>query len=221
LWARVPETAERLRGRIEAVLNSAKAKGLRSGENPARWSGENPARWRGYLALILPKRQRLTRGHHAALPYRDLPEFIKRRNVDAGVFAGPMAAGARDMSLPADGGTDPAKKERNPSDECFTAAAAPRNRILPTRSAAYFAEFPFDCLDGATTAALGAATKPPSTYAAKVLEQRSAESDRQRYLQAPWQEYSRREAYHRDLLFPDLYSPTSRSPCGGATGSNG
>jgi integrase len=68
LWSRVPETAERLRGRIEAVLDSAKAKGLRSGENPARW--------RGHLALILPKRQRLTRGHHAALPYRDLPEFM-------------------------------------------------------------------------------------------------------------------------------------------------
>jgi hypothetical protein len=54
LWTRVPETAERLRGRIEAVLDSAKAKGVRSGENPARW--------RGHLALIPPKRQRLTRG---------------------------------------------------------------------------------------------------------------------------------------------------------------
>ncbi len=68
LWTQIPETAERLRGRIEAVLDSAKAKGLRSGENPARW--------RGHLALILPKRQRLTRGHHAALPYRNIPAFI-------------------------------------------------------------------------------------------------------------------------------------------------
>jgi Arm DNA-binding domain len=57
LWSQVPETAERLRGRIEAVLDSAKAKGLRAGENPARW--------RGHLALILPKRQRLTRGQCA------------------------------------------------------------------------------------------------------------------------------------------------------------
>ncbi len=70
LWTQIPETAERLRGRIEAVLDSAKARGLRSGENPARW--------RGHLALILPKRQRLTRGHHAALPYRNIPAFIKR-----------------------------------------------------------------------------------------------------------------------------------------------
>jgi hypothetical protein len=64
LWNQIPETAERLRGRIEAVLDSAKANGLRSGENPARW--------RGHLALILPKRERLTRGHHAALPYRNI-----------------------------------------------------------------------------------------------------------------------------------------------------
>ena len=70
LWTRTPETAERLRGRIEAVLDSAKAKGLRSGENPARW--------RGHLALILPKRQRLTRGHHAALPYRKIPAFMEQ-----------------------------------------------------------------------------------------------------------------------------------------------
>jgi integrase len=70
LWTQIPETAERLRGRIEAVLDSAKAKGLRTGENPARW--------RGHLALILPKRQRLTRGHFAALPYRQISAFINQ-----------------------------------------------------------------------------------------------------------------------------------------------
>jgi integrase len=69
LWKRTPETGERLRGRIEAVLDSAKAKGWRTGENPARW--------RGHLALILPKRPRLTRGHHAALPFGELPAFVK------------------------------------------------------------------------------------------------------------------------------------------------
>jgi len=68
LWERTPETAERLRGRIEAVLDAAKAKGLRSGENPARW--------RGHLALILPKRQRLSRGHHAAIPYKEIAPFM-------------------------------------------------------------------------------------------------------------------------------------------------
>jgi len=68
LWQRAPETAERLRGRIERVLDSAKAKGLRNGENPARW--------RGHLDQLLPKRQRLSRGHHKALPYSDIPSFM-------------------------------------------------------------------------------------------------------------------------------------------------
>jgi integrase len=68
LWTRVPETAKRLRGRIENVLDAAKAKGKRRGENPARW--------RGHLNQLLPKRQRLTRGHHAALPYEDVATFM-------------------------------------------------------------------------------------------------------------------------------------------------
>jgi len=68
LWQRVPETAERLRGRIENVLHAAKARGYHSGENPATW--------RGHLDQLLPKCQRLTRGHHAALGYDKLPEFM-------------------------------------------------------------------------------------------------------------------------------------------------
>lgn len=68
IWRRTPETAERLRGRIENVLSSAKAKGLREGENPATW--------KGHLDQLLPKRQRLTRGHHAALPFNDMAEFF-------------------------------------------------------------------------------------------------------------------------------------------------
>lgn len=70
LWSAIPETASRLRGRIEAVLDYAKAHGLRSGENPAAW--------RGHLASILPKRGKLSRGHHAAMPYQDVPEFVSR-----------------------------------------------------------------------------------------------------------------------------------------------
>lgn len=68
LWSTKPETASRLRGRIERVLDAAKAKGFRSGENPARW--------RGHLDHLLPKRQKLTRGHHAALPFEKVPGFI-------------------------------------------------------------------------------------------------------------------------------------------------
>jgi integrase len=70
LWREKPETASRLRGRIEAVLDAAKAQGLRSGENPAAW--------RGHLSHLLPKRGKLTRGHHAAMPYVDIPAFIER-----------------------------------------------------------------------------------------------------------------------------------------------
>ena len=67
-WNDKPETASRLRGRIERVLDAAKAQGLRGGENPARW--------RGHLDQLLPKRQRLTRGHHAAMSYSELPAFM-------------------------------------------------------------------------------------------------------------------------------------------------
>src|SRR5580704_10395794 len=70
IWQEKPETASRLRGRIERVLNAAKAKGCRSGENPAAW--------RGHLDNLLPKRQKLTRGHHAAMPYADIPAFVAR-----------------------------------------------------------------------------------------------------------------------------------------------
>ena len=70
LWREKPETASRLRGRIEAVLDAAKARGLRSGENPAAW--------RGHLAHLLPKRKTLARGHHAAMAYADVPAFLAR-----------------------------------------------------------------------------------------------------------------------------------------------
>jgi integrase len=68
LWITKPETASRLRGRIEAVLDAAKAQGLRLGENPARW--------RGHLENLLPRRPKLSRGHHQALPLKDLPDFM-------------------------------------------------------------------------------------------------------------------------------------------------
>jgi integrase len=68
VWKAKPETASRLRGRIERVLDAARAKGERQGENPARW--------RGHLDHLLPARQRLTRGHHAAMAYPELPAFL-------------------------------------------------------------------------------------------------------------------------------------------------
>ena len=68
IWTKIPETASRLRGRIENILDAAKALGHRDGQNPAQW--------RGHQKTLLPARQRLTRGHHAALPYDDLPTFM-------------------------------------------------------------------------------------------------------------------------------------------------
>nr|WP_166180896.1 site-specific integrase [Altererythrobacter segetis] len=68
IWQDKPETASRIRGRIETVLDAAKARGYREGENPARW--------RGHIAQILPARSRLTRGHHKAMPYAAIPAFV-------------------------------------------------------------------------------------------------------------------------------------------------
>ena len=79
VWQSKSETASRLRGRIEAVLDAAKAQGLRSGENPAAW--------RGHLAHLLPKRGKLTRGHHAALPYAGLPAFMAQLRQRDGIAA--------------------------------------------------------------------------------------------------------------------------------------
>ena len=78
IWQDKPETASRIRGRIETVLDAAKARGYREGENPARW--------RGHIAQILPPRSRLTRGHHKAMPYEAIPAFmakLRERNATA------------------------------------------------------------------------------------------------------------------------------------------
>lgn len=78
IWRRAPETASRVRGRIEAVLDGAAARG----ERPP---GDNPARWRGHLDKILPtpaKTKRAVRQaagrqeHHAALPYAEIAGFM-------------------------------------------------------------------------------------------------------------------------------------------------
>jgi integrase len=67
IWLSKGVTAERVRGRIESVLDFAKVSGWRSGENPARW--------RGHLDHLLPKSKR-AREHHAAMDYHDVPDFV-------------------------------------------------------------------------------------------------------------------------------------------------
>jgi integrase len=79
LWSRVPVTAKRTQGRIETVLDAAKAKGF--------VVGENPARWRGHLDKLLPKRQKLARGHHKALPFSQAPKFMTALRANESVAA--------------------------------------------------------------------------------------------------------------------------------------
>jgi len=70
IWLLIPETASRVRGRIERILDAAKARGLRSRDST------NPAVLRGHLALLLPKQPKLSRGHHPALAFEAAPHFV-------------------------------------------------------------------------------------------------------------------------------------------------
>lgn len=79
IWTRVPETADRLRGRIEKVLDAAKALGLRDGENPAHW--------RGHLDQLLPRRKKSSQSHHAALPFYRIARFVGNLRKRLGISA--------------------------------------------------------------------------------------------------------------------------------------
>lgn len=80
IWTTKPETASRLRGRIEVVLDAAKAKGQRSGDNPAAW--------KGHLALTLPARAKMAKVvHHAALPWPEVGDFMLALELQAGMGA--------------------------------------------------------------------------------------------------------------------------------------
>lgn len=80
LWKSAPETASRVRGRLERVLDAAKAQELRTGENPARW--------RGHLDTQLPPRAKvLAVRHHPAMDYNKLPGFIVELHKQDGIVA--------------------------------------------------------------------------------------------------------------------------------------
>lgn len=65
----LPETARRLRMRLEKVFDAAKVRGLRSGENPARW--------KGHLDHLLAKHVKSSRKHHPAMAWADVPDFLR------------------------------------------------------------------------------------------------------------------------------------------------
>jgi len=83
IWATKTETASRLRGRIEVVLDWATARGYRQGDNPARW--------RGHLGNLLPQPARVQRvKHHPALPYVEVGAFMGALRQQDGVAAGAL-----------------------------------------------------------------------------------------------------------------------------------
>lgn len=71
IWLTKAETASRLRGRIEKILDAAKVRGLRPHD------ALNPASLKGHMALLLPKQGGMVRGHHKALPYTQMPSFMQ------------------------------------------------------------------------------------------------------------------------------------------------
>lgn len=80
IWSAKPETASRVRGRIESVLDWATARGYRQGENPARW--------RGHIDKLLPRRSKVaTVKHHAALPYTEIATFMTKLRAQTSISA--------------------------------------------------------------------------------------------------------------------------------------
>lgn len=78
-WTNQPESGQKLRARIEVTLDAAKARGLRSGDNPARW--------RGHMDRLLSKPRKLVRGHHRSLHYSEAPDLMKRLAEKPGMSA--------------------------------------------------------------------------------------------------------------------------------------
>lgn len=124
IWSAKAETASRVRGRIEHVLDAARVQG----DIVGAW--ENPARWKGHLARLLGKRATLQRGHHAAMPFAELPAFMVRLRAREGLGAAALeftiltvartseVLGARPRELDLDAGvwTVPAERMKQPRE---------------------------------------------------------------------------------------------------------
>ena len=82
IWKTKPETASRIRGRIELILGWASTRGYRAGENPARW--------KGHLQNLLPARDRRTQKRHAALSPREVPTLVAALRARGGDLAGAL-----------------------------------------------------------------------------------------------------------------------------------
>lgn len=83
IWTTLPETAGKCREMTKMVLDHAKARELRAGDNPAQW--------KGHLDQILPKRDALSKENHAAMPYTDVPAFFAKLRAETSVSAAALA----------------------------------------------------------------------------------------------------------------------------------
>jgi integrase len=150
IWTEKPETASRVRGRIESVLDWATARGYRNGENPARW--------RGHLENLLPKRSKVRRvQHHAALPYAEIGGFMAELRKQEGIGARALQfailtagrtgeiIGARwsEISLADRLWTIPAERMKKADKEHRVPLSAPAVAILNQMAAIRSGEFVF------------------------------------------------------------------------------
>jgi integrase len=122
LWRTKPETASRVRGRIEQIIDWSKTMGLRSGENPARW--------KGHLDNLLPAKTKVrTVTHHASVPYRELPvlmaELRARESASARALEFLILAAARTTEV-----IEARWSEFNPKDALWT---IPKERMKAGR----------------------------------------------------------------------------------------
>lgn len=89
IWLTKTETASRVRGRIETILDWARVRGYRRGDNPARW--------RGHLQKALPTiKESLRVRHHPALPFAEAPDFMRKLVAQDGKRASRLVVGAGD-----------------------------------------------------------------------------------------------------------------------------
>jgi integrase len=83
MWTTLPETSGKCREMTKMVLDHAKARGLRTGDNPGQW--------KGHLDQILPKRDALSKENHAAMPYTSVPEFFGKLAQEKSISAQALA----------------------------------------------------------------------------------------------------------------------------------
>ena len=180
IWTAKPETAGRVRGRIEAILDWAKARDYRTGENPARW--------RGHLDKLLPARSKVAKvEHHAALAYSELSGFITALRSQEGVAARALEFAI--LTAARTGETIGAKwSEMNLADRIWTIPAermkAGKEHRVPlcARSLAILSEMGALLPDGADAADQfafpgGKAGKPLSNMAFLMLLRRMGRDD--------------------------------------------